>query len=215
MVFCALVYGVLQSGPSKHPKTAIGESSPPEISNSKADASDSLPMLLSLKPSQTNVNLFFDSVVARNGGIAYVNSEDIASKFKLMVRKRNALQARLQKAEKEFEEEATRFRKEVEDFQRNGAGMGESQRASTEQMLARKQQNLEQMREGIMQELSKSEGIVDQELRSLLDKEFEIFSKARGYRLLLARQPGSGLLYGVSAVDVTDQLLAYLNARYP
>ncbi|MFM8838853.1 MAG: OmpH family outer membrane protein, partial [Bacteroidota bacterium] len=140
---------------------------------------------------------------------------EIAVRFKLMVRKRNALQARLQKAEKEFEAEATRFRKELEDFNRNAAAMGESQRASTEQMLARKEQNLVQMREGIMQELSKSESSVDQELRGMLDIEFELFIKARGYRFLMARQAGSGLLYGDSLVDVTEQLVSYLNARYP
>ena len=132
-----------------------------------------------------------------------------------MVRKRKALQARLQKAEKEWEGEAVRFRKELEEFQRKSAAMGESQRSATEQMLARKEQNLMQMRESIMEELSKSETVVDQELRTLLDKEFELFSKARGYRFLMARQAGSGLLYGDSLVDVTELLVSYLNARYP
>jgi len=31
----------------------------------------------------------------------------------------------------------------------------------------------------------------------------------------MARQAGSGLLYGDSLVDVTEQLVSYLNARYP
>jgi len=215
VLFSGLVVLGLQLRSNENPKADQGETPSEGNQKSSKGQNDSLSGLNGLNPIQTNAGLGFDSVVARNGGIAYVNSEEIATKFKLMVRKRNALQARLQKAEKEFDGEATRFRKEVEDFQRNGATMGESQRTATEQMLARKEQNLVQMREGIMQELSKSESIVDQELRGLLDKEFEIFSKARGYRFLMARQVGSGLLYGDNSVDVTDQLIAYLNARYP
>lgn len=170
---------------------------------------------MDIETSEPSGPMDLDTTVALHGGIAFVKSESLASGFNLMVRKRKALQARLQKAEKEWEGEAVRFRKELEDFQRKSAAMGESQRSATEQMLARKEQNLMQMRESIMEELSKSETVVDQELRTLLDKEFELFSKARGYRFLMARQVGSGLLYGDSLVDVTEQLVSYLNTRYP
>ncbi len=170
---------------------------------------------MEMETSESSGPMDLDTTVALHGGIAFVKSESLASGFNLMVRKRKALQARLQKAEKEWEGEAVRFRKELEDFQRKSAAMGESQRSATEQMLARKEQNLMQMRESIMEDLSKSETVVDQELRTLLDKEFELFSKARGYRFLMARQVGSGLLYGDSMVDVTEQLVSYLNARYP
>jgi len=209
-LFVGLILAVLTMSSDKNKKADLGKNSTEK--NQKLGNNDSTANTMS---PITKEGLVFDSLVNRNGGIAFVQSEEIAVRFKLMVRKRNALQARLQKAEKEFEAEATRFRKELEDFNRNAAAMGESQRASTEQMLARKEQNLVQMREGIMQELSKSESSVDQELRGLLDKEFELFSKARGYRFLMARQVGSGLLYGDSLVDVTEQLVSYLNARYP
>ena len=76
-----------------------------------------------------------DTTVALHGGIAFVKSETLAIGFNLMVRKRKALQARLQKAEKEWEGEAVRFRKELEEFQRKSAAMGESQRSATEAML--------------------------------------------------------------------------------
>ncbi len=213
VLFFSLIILSLRLGSNKNGKVEQEKKSTGP--NRQSDSTDTTSNLLNLNSLPANEGLVFDSIVGNRGGIAFVKSEDIASKFKLMVRKRNALQVRLQKAEKEFEVEATRFRKEVEEFQRNGAAMGESQRASTEQMLARKEQNLVQMREGIMQELSKSESMVDQELRGLLDKEFELFSKARGYRFLMARQVGSGVLYGDSLVDVTNQLISYLNARYP
>jgi len=174
-----------------------------------------LPTAMETELSEPAGPISLDTTVALHGGIAFVKSETLAIGFNLMVRKSKALQARLQKAEKEWEGEAVRFRKELEEFQRKSAAMGESQRSATEQMLARKEQNLMQMRESIMEELSKSETVVDQELRTLLDKEFELFSKARGYRFLMARQAGSGLLYGDSLVDVTELLVSYLNARYP
>ncbi|MFM8837394.1 MAG: OmpH family outer membrane protein [Bacteroidota bacterium] len=210
-LFVGLILAVLTLSSDKNKKADLGKNSTEK--NQKLGNKDSTANTMS--PIPTKEGLVLDSLVARNGGIAFVKSEEIAVRFKLMVRKRNALQARLQKAEKEWEGEAVRFRKELEEFQRKSAAMGESQRSATEQMLARKEQNLMQMRESIMEELSKSETVVDQELRGLLDKEFELFSKARGYRFLMARQVGSGLLYGDSLVDVTEQLVSYLNARYP
>jgi len=210
-LFVGLILAVLTLSSDKNKKADLGKNSTEK--NQKLGNNDSTANMMS--PIPTKEGLVFDSLVARNGGIAFVKSEEIAVRFKLMVQKRNALQARLQKAEKEWEGEAVRFRKELEEFQRKSAAMGESQRSATEQMLARKEQNLMQMRESIMEELSKSETVVDQKLRTLLDTEFELFSKARGYRFLMARQAGSGLLYGDSLVDVTEQLVSYLNARYP
>lgn len=214
LVFGCMVWAVLQFQ-SSNLEDSSSTSSASKAGNQPDPLSDSSSGTFSPRPLSSILVPGFDTVVARNGGIAYVQSDLLATRFNLMVRKRNALQARLQKAEKEWEGEAARFRQEIEDFQRNGAAMGESQRQATEQMLTRKEQNLMQMREGIVGELSKSESVVDQELRVLLDQEFEIFSKARGYRFLMARQAGSGLLYGDSIVDVTDQLIGYLNSRYP
>nr|MBM3932556.1 OmpH family outer membrane protein [Sphingomonadales bacterium] len=201
-LFVGLILAVLTMSIDKNKKADLGKNLTEK--NQKLGNNDSTANTMS--PIPTKEGLVFDSLVNRNGGIAFVQSEEIAVRFKLMVRQRKALQARLQKAEKEWEGEAVRFRKELEEFQRKSAAMGESQRSSTEQMLARKEQNLMQMRESIMEELSKSETVMDQELRTLLDKEFELFSKARGYRFLMARQAGSGLLYGDSLVDVTEQL---------
>jgi outer membrane protein len=204
-----LALKVIPNPQAKAGKDALSGSPGPKQGSLQGDSVGKLPA------PQMISNMVPDTAVARLGGIAYVRSEAVATQFNLMVRKRNALQARLRQAEKEWESQAAAFQKEIEEFQRSGAAMGESQRSATEQSLARKEQNLMQMRQGIMEDLSKSESTVDQELRELLDREFELYSKARGYRYLMARQAGSGVLYGDSLVDVTDHLIAYLNARYP
>jgi len=153
----------------------------------------------------------------KNGSpsIAYIRSEEVARDFVWMARQKDALKARLLKAEKEWEGEATRFQKDLQDFQRKAAGMGESQRQMTEQSLARRQQNLEQMREGMVAELSKTEEALDARLRSLMEGEFKAFAQGAGYDYLWALQPGSGLLYGDSARDVTRSLVDFLNQRHP
>jgi len=151
----------------------------------------------------------------RGTSMAYIRSEEVARDFRWMARQKDALKARLLKAEKEWEGEASRFQKDLQDFQRKAAGMGESQRQMAEQSLARRQQNLEQMREGMVTELSKTEEALDAELRSLMDGEFKAFAQKAGYDYLWALQPGSGLLYGDSARDVTRSLVDFLNQRHP
>lgn len=46
-----------------------------------------------------------------------------------------------------------------------------------------------------------------------LSKAAEDFSKANGIKLLLARAPGSGIVYIEEGFDVTDSFIQYLNAR--
>ena len=147
--------------------------------------------------------------------MAYIRSEEVARDFRWMARQKDALKARLLKAEKEWEGEASRFQKDLQDFQRKAAGMGESQRQMAEQSLARRQQNLEQMREGMVTELSKTEEALDAELRSLMDGEFKAFAQKEGIDYLWAQQPGSGLLYGDSARDRTRRFVEFLNERHP
>ena len=147
--------------------------------------------------------------------LAYIRSDVVAEEFVWLANQKNALKARLQKAESEWEGEASRFQKDMQDFQRKAGGMGESQRQMTEQSLARREQNLVQMREGMVAELSQAEEAFDARLRKLLEGEFKAFAQEKGYQYLLAMQPGSGLLYGDSAADVTRLLVDYLNKRHP
>ena len=152
-----------------------------------------------------------------NNGLtmAYIRSEEVAQDFRWMALQKDALKARLQKAEKEWEGEASRFQKDLQDFQRKAAGMGESQRQMTEQSLARRQQNLEQMRDGMVAELAKAEEALDTRLRSMMDGEFKAFAQKEGIEYLWAQQPGSGLLYGDSARDRTRRFVEFLNERHP
>ena len=147
--------------------------------------------------------------------LAYIRSEEVARDFRWMALQKDALKARLQKAEKEWEGEASRFQKDLQDFQRKAAGMGESQRQMTEQSLARREQNLVQMREAMVAELAKAEEALDTRLRSLMDGEFKAFAQKEGLDYLWAQQPGSGLLYGDSARDRTRSFVEFLNERHP
>jgi len=147
--------------------------------------------------------------------LAYIRSEEVARDFRWMALQKDALKARLQKAEKEWEGEASRFQKDLQDFQRKAAGMGESQRQMTEQSLARREQNLVQMREAMVAELAKAEEALDTRLRSLMDGEFKAFAQKEGIEYLWAQQPGSGLLYGDSARDRTQSFVEFLNERHP
>ena len=177
--------------------------------------SDASPALntLPVQPADAGVPV----VGGPNNGLtmAYIRSEEVARDFRWMAFQKDALKARLQKSEKEWEGEASRFQKDLQDFQRKAAGMGESQRQMTEQSLARREQNLVQMREGMVAELAKAEEALDTRLRSLMDGEFKAFAQKEGIEYLWAQQPGSGLLYGDSARDRTRRFVEFLNERHP
>jgi len=217
--FAALVFLVLRTTSDTNQDRGSSQEHPEDLSTTASSSSGRLdrsvqPALdadLAGSPSALNDP---QQAARLKGATAFVRSEDLAKEFGLMVRRRAQLEARMKKSEQEWEGEAARFKKELEDFQRRAASMGDGQRRSMEQTLANKEQNLMKMREQMVAELSEAEAAADRELRSLLDREFQKYSRARGLKFLMAKQVGSGLLYGDSSLDLTADLLLYLNSKY-
>ena len=62
-------------------------------------------------------------------------------------------------------------------------------------------------------EFQQKQAELSQVFENKLSKAAEDFSKANGIKLLLARAPGSGIVYIEEGFDVSDSFIQYLNAR--
>ncbi|GAB3814136.1 hypothetical protein GCM10028895_06940 [Pontibacter rugosus] len=100
-------------------------------------------------------------------------------------------------------------------YQQSAAGMSEQQRASTEQRLAQKQQQLQALQQSSGNELATEESEEMKKIYDRVEEYLKKISEERGYRMVLTYQRGnSAILYGDSTLDITTQVVEGLNEAY-
>nr|WP_255710088.1 OmpH family outer membrane protein [Pontibacter harenae] len=153
--------------------------------------------------------------LAVNNNIVYVNSDSLLANYEYFKQVRTRLQGRSEQAEKDLRAKAQAFEKEVTRYQQSAQNMTMEQRASTEQRLAQKQQQLQAQNQEAGNSLVSEES---EEMKKIYDKVeayLQQLSKERGYKMVLTYTRGnSAILYGDSTLDITTDVVQGLNQQY-
>jgi outer membrane protein len=156
-----------------------------------------------------------DSVATAPQGIVYINSDSLLSKYEYFKDARSRFQSKTQKAEKDLQARASAFEKEVQQYQRTGGSMTVEQRASTEQRLAQKQQQLQQQSQTTGNQLANEESEEMKKIYDRVEAYLQKLSQDKGYKMVLTYSRGqSAILYGDSTLDITEEVLQGLNQEY-
>lgn len=156
-----------------------------------------------------------DSVATASEGIVYINSDSLLSKYEYFKDVRTRFQSKTQKAEKDLQARASALEKEVQQYQRTGGNMSMEQRASTEQKLAQKQQQLQQQSQTTGNQLATEESEEMKKIYDRVEAYLQKLSGERGYKMVLTYSRGqSAILFGDSSLDITEEVLAGLNQEY-
>ncbi len=152
---------------------------------------------------------------AINPSTVYVNSDSLLSNYAYFKDIRSRLQTKSEDAEKDLRRRADAFQKDVNSYQQTAQGMTMEQRNSTEQRLAQRQQQLQELSQSTGNKLVAEES---EEMKKIYDKVeayLEQLAKERGYKMVLTYQRGnSAILYGDSTLDITTDVVAGLNQQY-
>nr|WP_262921667.1 OmpH family outer membrane protein [Pontibacter ruber] len=147
--------------------------------------------------------------------IAYVNSDSLLTNYEYFKDVRTRLQGKSQKAEQNLKSQAQAFEKEVARYQQSAAGMSPQQRATTEQRLAQKQQQLQSISQSAGNDLAAEEGEEMKKIYDRVEAYLKQLSQEKGYKMVLTYSRGnSAILYGDSTLDITTEVLAGLNEKY-
>jgi outer membrane protein len=151
-----------------------------------------------------------------SGGIAFVELDTVIARFDMAKDKAAELEEKTRTSEAELASKSQAFDRDVRDFQ-NKVQKGLVTRATAaemEQTLTQQQQTLLARRDEMAYNLNE-EGIVAQrQVLEYINQYLAEYNADHGYQYILARQFPGPILYSDSTMDITDDVVAGLNAKY-
>jgi len=166
---------------------------------------------------------FLDSVGVRGDSvrmperglrIVYINADSLLENYLYYQDLRDKMIRKAQISEKELETEAAKLEKEIGQLQKKAAEMSEIQRATAEEDLMRKQQNVIALRDNLTAELEREEEQLDRLFRSKVQGYFRELARREQYDYILSYHTGSNLLLGAEGLNITRRALTDLNLAY-
>lgn len=146
--------------------------------------------------------------------LAYINSDSVLDKYEYLKASAEILEAKSKKVEQDYINRAQSLQKEIEAYQRNVNNMTVGQVRAVEEDLGKKQQNLQLYEQSIRQELMNDQSKLNRELYDRITVFLQKYGKERGLHLVLKFDTTSDVLYGIDALDITQDVITGLNADY-
>lgn len=163
---------------------------------------------------QAQSSITSDTTMPDKISIVYVNEDSLLENYDFFKELASKLEQKRKNLESDYTSKAQGLQTEISNFQRNAGNMTISQARAVEEDLLRKQQNLVRYQETLAQDMLKEETDVNRQLFDKVSEYLEGYAKRNDYTVVLNYKPGSALLYGHQAMDVTKEVVKGLNAAY-
>ena len=165
-------------------------------------------------PSVVTKNRATDGVGAGNGKIAYFDIDSLQEHYEYfkalsgdIKKKENAMNA-------ELSELTAKYQKTVRKWQEKGNNITQSDAEQAQREVGLLQQQYQQRKGELEQEMQKLQGDRMGELRKQVEDFLKDYNKEKGYAYILGYEPGFIVYYKDSAYNITNDLIAGLNAQY-
>ena len=169
------------------------------------------------KQSQAPATTTSDSSAAASlkESIVFVNSDTLLEKYEYFKEIRTTLEDKAKKAQADLQARSTAFQREVADYQQKAPTMSGSDRESTEERLARKQDELARHQQNASNALAQEEMDLNEKLYGKITEYLKQHAKENGYKYVLTYSTASpSVLFADESLDITPQVLKALNDAY-
>jgi outer membrane protein len=146
--------------------------------------------------------------------IAYINSDSVLQHYEYLKANRVQIEAKTKKIEQEYRNRAQGLQNEITAYQRNVTNMTLGQVKAVEEDLGKKQQNLQMYQQTISQQLMEEEAKLNKELYDRVTAYLKKFAAEKDLHFVLKFDVSSDVLYAGNALDVSQDVIAGLNAEY-
>ena len=149
-------------------------------------------------------------------GIAFVNVDTIIYKFDMFFDRRDDLMEKQKKAEAELNSKASQYEKNGRDYQEkvNKGLVTRATAAEMEQALLQQQQELVNLRDNLQANLLEEEQVMNRQILEYITSYLEENKSEYNYQYILGKSFGGQVLYGDSALDITQKVLDAINKKY-
>lgn len=156
-----------------------------------------------------------DSTLTNVEKIVYINADTLLEKYEYFKDIRVKLEEKATKAQADLQSRSNAFQREVADYQQKAATMSAADRQSTEERLARKQDELARHNQNASASFAQEEAEENEKLYSRITDYLEKHAKENGYKLVLTYSTSNpAVLYADGSLEITNEVLEALNANY-
>ncbi|MES2731157.1 MAG: OmpH family outer membrane protein [Bacteroidota bacterium] len=146
--------------------------------------------------------------------IVYVNTDTLTRKYDFYREANKELEDKQGKLDTELGGRLRALQNEAIALQQKASSMTQEQGQQAEQMLMRKQQDLEQYRTGLGQQLMEEQRKKNEEVYEVITKYLKKRNATNQYDYVIGYSKGGNFLYVSDKLDITKQVIDELNKEY-
>ncbi len=149
--------------------------------------------------------------------VAYINTDSLLLKYTYAKALSEKIMGKQEASRADFNEKAKVFQQDAVEFQRkvqNNGFLSLDRAEKEQQRLAKAERDLQELNQRLSNELMLEQETINRQLRDTLVNYLEEYSKANPYKIILSNTMGDNVLYSAPGVDITNQIVEALNARY-
>ena len=146
--------------------------------------------------------------------VAYINSDTVLKYYDYFKVSKDKLETKGKKLDQDLQARAQNLQNEITSYQRNLGSMTIGQAKAVEEDLGKKQQNLRMYQQSLEQELVNVQAKMNNELYSKVTEFLNKYATENGLAVVFKYDPGSDLLWGSTAIDISQDVIKGLNEAY-
>ncbi|MDE5944443.1 MAG: OmpH family outer membrane protein [Rikenella sp.] len=151
-----------------------------------------------------------------NGKIVYVQIDSLMRGYGLAMDLQEAFAAKSEKAQNQLTAKGRSLEREMRDYQEKAQKglITRFQAQDIEAGLQKKQQSVLEYRERMMQELAEEEAVMMNRISEAIMQYVRKYNAEKKYSMIISTQGANTVLIADPSLNITDELLAGLNAEY-
>lgn len=147
--------------------------------------------------------------------VVYVNVDTLLENYEYFKEIRTSLEAKAQKAQDDLQSRSLAFQREIADYQQKAPTMSAADRQSTEERLARKQDELARHQQNAGASFAQDEAAENEKLYSRITEYLSDYAQKNGYKFVLTYSASNPtVLYADPTLEITNEVLTALNDQY-
>jgi outer membrane protein len=154
------------------------------------------------------------AAVSANEKIVFVNQDSLLNKYEYYKDLKIKFEGKTKNAQADMQAKGQAFQREVAQYQQSASTLAADQRKSTEERLARKQQELQTYQQNAGGALQNEQAVETEKLYDKVAGYLKTYAKEKGYKMVLSYTKGSTILFADESLDVTSDVIKGLNAEY-
>lgn len=146
--------------------------------------------------------------------LVYVDVNKLLEGYKRTEVEREAFTKRTQVLKSNVDSLVTNWQNELKSYEKERSGMSEKEIELKQELLANKQQQLNNYQQAIQKQIQEEDQKMTQTVVNDINEYVKEYGKANGYRIIFGAGGSGNIMYAEDASDLTPKVLEGLNKQY-